>query len=257
MNITASSLNCVQVGDGWSALETSGPNGMWTALAPATPRAGQTQVKMWLKGVTITGAVTTADANANAYPELPGPASLYRMGLIQIIKKLPVMVARYEGYKYRRWLQRTIPFFDSTGVDASPWYNLGTRADLAAGVNTQVKLEDYPTTIANVQYDGTLGSGRIQELQKALDFDVYLAVARKTTHYIQSGIRILWKLEWSTETHLSFAWNGGLRYTVSKFTRTATPAAAVTTAAASRDLVSHFPISGAGANEAISSTDLV
>jgi hypothetical protein len=142
-------------------------------------------------------------------------------------------------------------------VDASPWYNLGTRADLAAGVNTQVKLEDYPTTIANVQYDGTLGSGRIQELQKALDFDVYLAVARKTTHYIQSGIRILWKLEWSTETHLSFAWNGGLRYTVSKFARTATPAAAVTTAAASRDLVSHFPISGAGANEAISSTDLV
>lgn len=66
MNITTSSLNCVQVGDAWSALETSGPNGMWTALAPATPRAGQISVKMWLKGVTITGAVQAADANANA-----------------------------------------------------------------------------------------------------------------------------------------------------------------------------------------------
>jgi len=256
MNITASSLNCVQVGDGWSALETSGPNGMWTALAPATPRAGQTQVKMWLKGVTITGAVTTADANANAYPELPGPASLYRMGLIQIIKKLPVMAARYEGYKYRRWLQRTIPFFDSSGVDASPWYNLGTRADLATGVNVQVTLQDYPITTANVRFDATPASGRIEELQKALDFDVFLAVAHKTARYKQSGIRILWHMTWSTETHLKFTWNGGLRYTVSKFTRTASVATAVD-AIASRAFVQHFPISAQGANESISSSDLV
>jgi len=212
---------------------------------------------MWLKGVTIAGAVQAADANDNAYPQLPGPASGYRMGLIQLIKKLPVMVARYEGYKYRRWLQRTIPFFDSTGVDASPWYNVGTRADLVAGVNTQVTLQDYPVTIANVQYDATQGSGRLEELQKALDFDVFLAIAPKTAHYKQSGIRILSHVAWSTETHLKFTWNGGLKYTVSKFARTATAATAVNTMVASRAFVDHFPISAEGANEAISSSDLV
>ncbi len=257
MNITTSSLNCTLVGDAWSALETKTQNGIWTALAPNTPRAGQASVKMWLKGVTIAGAVQAADANDNAYPQLPGPASGYRMGLIQLIKKLPVMVARYEGYKYRRWLQRTIPFFDSTGVDASPWYNVGTRADLVAGVNTQVTLQDYPVTIANVQYDATQGSGRLEELQKALDFDVFLAIAPKTAHYKQSGIRILSHVAWSTETHLKFTWNGGLKYAVSKFTRTATAATAVNAMVASKAFVDHFPISAEGANEAISSSDLV
>jgi hypothetical protein len=55
---------------------------------------------------------------------------------------------------------------------------------------------------------------------------------------------------------LKFTWNGGLRYTVSKFTRTASVATAVD-AIASRAFVQHFPISAQGANESISSSDLV
>ena len=261
MNITASSVNCTQVGDGWSAVETTAnlnlPNGGWAVLAPNTPIAGQVAVKMWLKGVTIVGAVQATDANSPAYPELPGPASGYRMGLIQIIKKTPIMVARYEGYKYRRWLQRTIPFFDSSGVDASPWYLLGTRADLTAGVNRQVTLEDYPVTMADVRFD-TPASGRIEDLQKALDFDVFLAVAPKSAFYKQSGIRILWHLTWSSETHVVFTWNpaGQLSYTAPVFKRSAT-APTQADAAASKNYVQGFPLSAQGANESISSADLL
>jgi hypothetical protein len=261
MNITASSVNCTQVGDGWSAVETTAnlrlAGGGWAALAPNTHIGNRVAVKMWLKGVTILGAVQAADADSPAYPDLPGPVSGYRMGLIQIIKKAPVMTARYEGFKYRRWLQKTIPFFDSTGVDASPWYNAGTRADLTAGANSQVTLQDYPTTVANVRFD-TPTSGRIEELQKALDFDVFLAVAPRTARYKQAGIRVLWHLTWSTETHVKFSWNaaGQLSYTTSAFTRTASAPAAAD-AAASKTYVQAFPISAEGANEAISSADLV
>jgi len=258
MNITASAVNCTQVGDAWSALETSADGINWSTLAPNTTRAGQVYVKMWLKGVSIDASVQAADANAPAYPELAGAASGYRMGLIQVIKKLPVMTARYEGYKYRRWLQRTIPFFDSTGVGASPWYNVGTRADLTNGAAHQVTLQDYPTTTAGVRYDGTPGAGRIEELQKALDFDVFLAVAPKTAHYKQSNIRILWHLTWTTETHLKFEWTAAdtFKYTVTKFARSATAAAAAN-ALQSKAFVAAFPISAEGANEAISTSTLV
>jgi len=251
-------MTCTLVGDHWSAIETSANGVNWAALAPSTPLAGQTQVKMWLKGVTISsGVVQAADANSAVYPELTGPANGYRIGLIQIIKKLPVMTARYEGYKYKRWLQRTIPFFDSDGVANSPWYNAGARADLVNLGSVQVQIQDYPTTIAPVRFDASPTSGRIEELHKVLDFDVFLAVARRTARYKQEGVRILEHMTWSTETRVLFTWNGAgaLSYTVPCFVRTSTPVVAVD-ASQSRVFLQSFPGSPQGANEAISSTTL-
>lgn len=259
MNFTSlNNATCTLVGDAWSAIETSADGANWATLAPNTPQAGVNFVRMWLKGVTISGLAQAADANNPAYPELPGAANGYRIGLIQIIKKPPVMFARYEGYKYKRWVQKTIPFFDSDGVANSPWYNAGARAELTAGVPVQFQLQDYPTTTAQVRFDATPGAGRIEELHKALDFDVFLAAAPRTARYKQKGIRILQHLTWSTETRVLFTWNnaGALSYTAPAFTRNAS-AVAVVNSAASQAFLNGFPISAEGANDAISSLTLL
>lgn len=259
MNFTAlNNVTCTLVGDAWSAIETSADGANWATLAPNTPHAGANFVRMWLKGVTISGVAQAADANSAAYPELPGAANGYRIGLIQIIKKAPVMVARYEGYKYKRWLQKTIPFFDSDGVANSPWYNAGARADLAAGVPVQFQLQDYPTTTAAVRFDAAANAGRIEELHKALDFDVFVAVGPRTARYKQKGMRIVQHLTWTTETRVLFTWNaaGALSYTAPAFTRTAT-AVTVVNAAASQAHLNGFPGSAEGANDAISSMTLL
>ena len=259
MNVTASNLACVQHGDLWSALQTGvavgGLVGAWTNLAENTDIAGITNVQMWLKGVEVTGTVTVADPDDTVnFPELKGVSGGFHVGLIQIINKAPIMQARYENFKYTKWMQRSIPFFDSTGIGASPWYNTGSRTVLVPGLHTEVKLQDYPTTKVAV----VKGADRLLELQKALDFDVYLAVAPITAAYKQNRIRILWQMQWSTNTHLEFSWNGAgaMRYKIKKFVRTATAPATVDEAT-SKTIVQTFPMSAEGANEAISSMDLV
>jgi hypothetical protein len=263
MNITAVNLTCTNQGDGWSALQTStlvgALFGPWSNLAAGTDIAALTHVKMWLKGVQVNGTVEVEDADNANYPELPGAAGGYNVGLIQIIKKAPIMQARFEDYKYTKWMQRDIPFFDSTGVGASPWYNTGSRKLLVpgGGIVNSVELQDYPTTVSYVREGGAPAGKRILELQKALDFDVYLAVAPNTLHYKQKGIRILQKMTWSSNTHLKFTWNlaGAVRYTEETFTRTSSAPEAVDRDG-SKEIVKKFPMSAEGANEAISSLNL-
>jgi hypothetical protein len=254
-------LTAQLIGNDWQALQTSGDNGAtWNSLSARTNHSGATTVKMWLKGVTITGRVTATDGDElETYPNLKGPTADYRMGLIQIITEDPIMVARYEGPSYKRDRQRTIPVFDSEGVGVSPWYTRDTRANLQNNLASEVELRDYPVTIANLRFDSTLQAGRLLELRKCLVFRVYLAVAPKTAAYKQAGMRILKYLAWTADTHLQFTWNpdGSFSYEAKIFKRTVDNVVDVMdNPANSLALIRGFPLSAEGANSTIGCTDL-
>ncbi|MBK8975299.1 MAG: hypothetical protein IPM29_05195 [Planctomycetes bacterium] len=249
MQIASSSLLCEPQGDSWSPLEFGQFNAWQLAVPANVPRAASPSVRMWLKGVKITGTVT-----AN------GPdAANWHFGIIQIIKKAPVMVATYENKLYRRWFQVNTPCFDSDSPNSTPWYNLGSRGVLAPGAAVSVTLEDYPTSIASMSHTATGKSGRLLEVRKRLDFDVFLAVRPKTAEKRDAGLLILQQLEWSTETWVKLTWNAAGKWTATASTFTRSPVSDTDGTAVSADeskaLIAKFPLSNSGANATITTLD--
>jgi hypothetical protein len=206
---------------------------------------------MWCKGVTITGSGKFNDGGDDE--GLAGATDKWHMGLIQIIKKQPRMVAKYENKIYYRWFQETIPCYDSDGIRSTPWYNAGARAALEAGVSKSVELRDYPTATTAMRWTNRGVTGRLIQFEKKLEFDTYLAVRPKASPSLKGGLRILHHLEWSTNSNVSITWNPDndkWSYQVNSFVRTSKDLGAVSYED-SKKIVKKLPVLEQGANSSI------
>lgn len=249
MRIISTQLTAQEVGDNWRALENGPQNAIDQNIWIPQNIQSQT-VKMWLKGVTITGTVVASNDDSRVTPK---PAASYKAGLIQLITRQPIMRAIYEHPKRITWEQRHIPCYDCR-PDSVPWYLDVSQSVLQDGT-VNFTLQDYPTTTVNIRLNGK----RLQSLHKSLEFIVYLAV----TPAIYQGINtrnemyIHQKLTWKCETHLTFNWrqDDSYKYNIKTFTRRA-EAAQTVTPNESRQLVGALPLSYSSANAEITQRDL-